>query len=244
MHIVNLIIFTSLYPLIFREYLYFDMNAVIYGFVGAVFFTGYHLTLSTAYQYESASTVYPVTTASPFFILIWSVIIFKENLTPSGIIGIVLTVIGAASLNGFDKGFLKLSKGVVFALLAAFCYSLGALVDKVGVQMSNMILYVYSLSVFITLFLFLYSRKNFSQAREKEGRWPVIIAGTIVFISFLSYRYGLTLIELSYASALRQVNAMFGVALGVIVFKEKLRFSKLAGTCIIVAGVILIRLGL
>jgi drug/metabolite transporter (DMT)-like permease len=125
-------------------------------------------------------------------------------------------------------------------------YSFGALVDKKGVSQGNFILYVYSMSFFMTLFLFLYSRRSGELTVsniKKDLKW-VFVAGVIVFASFTSYRYGLTMVELSYATALRQVNVMFGAVLGMTLFAEKMTVNKLLGTVIIMAGVVLIKIGM
>lgn len=246
MHFVNLIFFTALFPVFFREHMYLDKTAVIYGLIGGTFFTLYHLFLSTAYRYSDVSSIYPITTSSPFFILIWATLFLGEKLTFYGVTGIIITVLGGIMLNGTKGSRLKPTKGTVFALLAAFSYSFGALADKGGVSGGNMIFYTYCLCFFMTAYLAVYSlrhrpfRKEFVKAEKKY----FITAGVIVFLSFTSYRYGLTFMEVSYAAALRQVNAVFALVIGVMVFKEAFSLSKLTGTMIIVLGVILIRFGM
>ncbi|PLX66336.1 MAG: EamA family transporter [Denitrovibrio sp.] len=246
MHLVNISFFTILYPLIFREYMFFDLKVVLSAFLAALFFTGYHLAVSTSYRFADVSLVYPITTSSPFFILIWAVLFLQEDLTRVGVAGIVVTVFGTIILNKIKGEAIKLNKGVLYAFLAAFLYSFGALVDKKGVSQGNFILYVYSMSFFMTSFLYIFSRRSGELKYEnvrKDAKW-VILAGVIVFASFTSYRYGLTMVELSYATALRQVNVLFGAFFGLMLFSEKLTINKLLGTLIVMAGVILIRIGM
>lgn len=246
MHLVNISFFTVLYPIIFPEYLYFNGGVVFTAFIAALFFSGYHLAVSTSYRFADVSLVYPITTSSPFFILVWALLFLKEDLTIIGILGIILTILGTIVLNRVKGRGFTLGKGVLYAILAAFLYSFGALMDKKGVSQGNFILYVYSMSFFMTTFLFLYSRRSGELTFEKvkmDGKW-VILAGIIVFASFTSYRYGLTMIELSYATALRQVNVLFGAFFGMMLFGEKMTVNKAMGTIVIMAGVILIKLGM
>jgi len=246
MHLVNISFFTILYPIVFPEYLYFNGGVVITAFIAALFFSGYHLAVSTSYRFSDVSLVYPITTSSPLFILMWAMLFLDEDLTLVGIAGILLTILGTIVLNSIKGRGFKLGKGVLYALLAAFLYSFGALMDKKGVSQGNFILYVYSMSFFMTFFLFLYSRKSGELTIEKvrsDGKL-VILAGIIVFASFTSYRYGLTMIELSYATALRQVNVLFGALFGMLLFGEKLTVNKVLGTVVIMIGVMLIKLGL
>ncbi len=52
------------------------------------------------------------------------------------------------------------------------------------------------------------------------------------------------MVELSYATALRQVNVMFGAVLGMSIFSEKFTVNKLLGTLVIMIGVMLIKFGM
>jgi drug/metabolite transporter (DMT)-like permease len=60
--------------------------------------------------------------------------------------------------------------------------------------------------------------------------------------SFLSYRFGLKVTDVSYAASVRQVNALFGVLLGLIVFREPFGRYRLAAASLITAGVIVIKI--
>lgn len=246
MHLVNVTFFSILYPLFFSKYMYFNFPVVATAFVAALFFSGYHLSVSTSYRFSDVSLVYPITTSSPFFILIWAVLFLKEHLSAVGVSGIFLTVLGTIVLNRLRGTGVKFGKGAAYALLAAFLYSFGALMDKRGVSEGNFILYVYSMSVFMTFFLFIFSRRTgeltISNVR-KDAKW-VILAGVIVFASFTTYRYGLTMVEVSYATALRQVNVLFGALFGLMFFREKLTVNKILGTVMIMTGVILIKVGM
>lgn len=246
MHLVNLIFFTLMYPIFFRDYMYLDLRALMYGIIGALFFSLYHLLLSTAYRYSDVSSIYPVTTSSPLFIIIWATLFMGEQLTLFGILGIGVTVFGGIVLNGLDKLTQRPNKGMLFALGAAFAYSFGALADKAGVGTSNTVFYVYCLCFFMSLDLSIYGlrQKSFKMDFLRKEYKTVILAGIIVFFSFMSYRVGLAYMEVSYASALRQVNALFALMMGVLIFKEALTANKLIGTVIIVGGVVLIKFGM
>jgi len=246
MHLVNIVFFSALYPLVFKEYMYFSAPVVLSSFVAALFFTAYHLSVSTSYRYADVSLVYPITTSSPLFILLWASVFLDEKLSVTGVAGILVTVCGALVINKVKGEGIRFGRGVLYAFAAAFFYSIGALVDKQGVSQGNFVLYVYCMSFFMTFFLLIFSLKNnvlsFSNVRS-DLVW-VIIAGVIVFASFTTYRYGLSMVELSYATALRQVNVLFGAFMGIIFFKEKFTFYRLLGTLVIMSGVVLIRIGM
>ncbi|MEC9492307.1 EamA family transporter [Flexistipes sp.] len=243
MHFLNFCIMTFAYIVFFREYMFFDLRAVVLAFCAALFFTGYHLFLSTSYRYADASMVYPVTTSSPIWVVLWAAIFLHEKITLLGLLGIVITLVGVLIINSSKTSDIKLDKGIVFAFISAFFYSVGAIVDKVGVDVGNFILYVYSLTFFMTFFMYMYSARRFTNHLEHfKANIRYLLAGSIIlFMSFFVYRLGLIFVQVSYATALRQVNALFGVLLGVLFLKEKFSYKRLAGSIVIIVGMLILR---
>lgn len=246
MHIVNLSIFSLVYPFVFSDYLFFDTKTVVISFAASIFFSLYHICISTAYRYEDASKVYPVTVASPFFVLIWATLFLNESVGILGGLGISIIVVGVVVVNGSRSGIPKLNTGMLWALASTFFYSIGSVIDKVGVANINFPLYVYSLTLYMTLFVFLFSLRKSNQhmAHFKKNYKNLLFAGVIIFMSFLSYRLGLISTKVTYASALRQVSALFGVLLGTFFLKEVFKVNRLFGAGIIIVGAVLIRLAM
>lgn len=244
MHIINLIIFTSLYTIIFPEYFYFDIKTVTISFIASIFFSLYHICISTAYRFEEASRVYPITVASPFFVMLWASIFLNEKISINGLLGILIIMIGVLVVNGFKSGFSKFSVGMIWAFIAAFFYSIGSVIDKVGVGQINFPLYVYSLTLFMTFFVFIFS------LHKREDHWEhfknnykiLMVAGLVIFLSFLSFRLGLIAVKVTYASALRQVSSLFGVIMGVLILRESFKINRILGAVLIMVGAIIIRL--
>lgn len=246
MHVMNLIIFSIIYLIFFRKYIYYDFNAIKWAFIAAVFFSFYHLSLSTSYRFADVSLVYPITTSSPFLVAFLAYIFLGEKITFSGFVGILIVICGVVFINitrlkgSFD------SRGLFYALLAAFFYSLGAIVDKSGVGVQNFVLYVYALSFFMTSFLTVQSilsqRGHLEEFRRNVP--TMVISGVILFLSFLTYRYGLTFMKVSYASALRQVNALFGFFIAVYYLKERFSAKRMFGAILIFIGAILIKINI
>jgi len=243
MHFLNFCIMTFAYIVFFREYMFFDLQAIVFAFFSALFFTGYHLFLSTSYRYADASMVYPVTTSSPIWVALWATIFLHEKITLLGLLGIIITLIGVLIINSSKTSELKFDKGILFAFISAFFYSVGAIIDKLGVGVNNFILYVYSLTIFMTFFMYLYSARRFTNHLEhfKVNIRYLLVGSFILFLSFSVYRLGLIFVQVSYATALRQVNGLFGVLLGVLFLKEKFSYKRLAGSIVIVIGVLIIR---
>jgi drug/metabolite transporter (DMT)-like permease len=79
---------------------------------------------------------------------------------------------------------------------------------------------------------------------ELREHWGLILcSGPILMASFLTYRYGLNLSQVSYAVPVRQVSIVFGVLAGIFFLKESFGRIRLVSALFIMAGVALIRLG-
>ncbi len=243
MHFLNFCLMSFAFIIFFPDKLYFDVNALIFAFLSALFFTGYHLFLSTSYRYSDATLVYPITTSSPIWVTLWAVLFLGEKITFFGLLGILMTILGVFIMHSSKNSVGKLDAGVVYALLSAFFYSIGAVIDKVGVGTDNFILYIYLLTMFMTFFMYLYSVKKYSNhISHFKSNFLLLLSGSLVlFMSFTIYRVGLALIQVSYATAIRQVNVLFGFLLGIIFLKETFSVKRLVGSIIIFAGMLVIR---
>ncbi|KAA0257966.1 EamA family transporter [Deferribacter autotrophicus] len=244
MHLANFIIFSFAYVIFFRRYLYLDKITIFVAFIASTFFTFYHLFLSTAYNYDDISKLYPVTTVSPLFVTLWAVLFLKEKIDIVSFIGIIFIIFGVVIIGNIKNIKISRNKGIIYALLAAFAYSLGAIIDKLGVSSGNFILYVYTLTFFMTLYMFIFNRnyvKGNSADYFKKNVWKIFLGGGVLFFSFLTYRYGLKMVNVSYATALRQVNTIFGIFWGYVFFKEKITIYKIIGTVFIGAGVSILK---
>jgi len=219
------------------------------------FFSIYHACLTASYERVDVSLAYPLTTTGPLYIPLWAYLFLDERLSFLGMGGILVVFLGAyilqmqeLSRNGllFPLRNIRLH-GVLFALSAGAFYSVGAIVDKRGVTVADVFVYTYYLD--IALFLFLLANALLTTPpglflEEIRARWPRgIAAGLILFLSFITYRIGLQMAKVSYATSVRQVSALAGVVGGILLFGERFGRIRLLGAALIVLGIACIRLG-
>jgi drug/metabolite transporter (DMT)-like permease len=76
----------------------------------------------------------------------------------------------------------------------------------------------------------------------KEHWKSAVGMALILLASILTYRYGLKVTEVSYATSVRQVNALFGVLLGIFIFRERLGGLRVAAAGVMVVGVAVIKI--
>jgi drug/metabolite transporter (DMT)-like permease len=220
---------------------------------GAAFcFVLYHWFTGKAYREGDLSITYPLAQTSMLYVPIWGVLLLGEQLSTAGVTGILLIVAGAysiqlrrLSLGELLRPFRKLGdRSVQFALLAGLAYSVGAIIDKQGVNSYS----AYHFTYILVLFMFGYMSLNLLRpcyrgrvlAEWRNSRKLVLWSGPVMLGSFLTFRYGLQLSPVSYAVPLRQVSLLVGVLIGIFFLGESFGRMRLASTGFILAGVFFI----
>lgn len=229
---------------------------VVFFALGAGFFFAiYHVCLTASYDRVDVSLAYPLTTTGPLYIPLWAYIFLGERLSLLGGAGILVVFLGAYILQMREISWVGLSfpmrnirlPGVLLALSAGVFYSVGSIVDKRAVTVADVFVYTYYLD--IALFLFLGANALLSDARhrfveEVRAHWGRgIAAGFVLFLSFTTYRVGLQMAKVSYATSVRQASAIVGVIGGILIFRERFGRIRLFGAALIVLGVACIKLG-
>lgn len=234
---------------VYPEDLYFHKATFIYALLSSFFFALYQYLTSLSYKYADVSMVYPITTSSPFFIVIWAYFILHERVNATGFIGIFLILFGCYIMNMTrGRGNKSGLKGIILAFSAAFLYSFGAMADKMGVSNVNTGLYIMLMADFMALYSILFSvltsrKYGFFNSIKQLSDWKFILGGAaFLAASTVTYRMGLVDMQISYASALRQLSSLFGVLTGILFLKESYGRQRIIGCIIIIAGITLIRL--
>ncbi len=222
---------------------------------GGACFVLYHLLTGRAYRSGDLSLTYPLCQTSMVYVPIWGGLLIGERLTPIGVSGIALVVLGAYTvqmqrlgLGEILRPFRNLKDGSVRAALAAgFVYSFGAMLDKAGVQRYSPLYFTWMMVIVMLLLMtanLLRTRYRGQVAAEWRENWrKILLSGPIMMASFLTFRYGLKLAPMSYAVPVRQVSILVGVLIGVIFLGESFGRVRLASAALILAGAFLIRLG-
>ncbi|MBT1074974.1 EamA family transporter [Geobacter grbiciae] len=255
MFVASSSLFTLTIPFLPERFRWPDFSTLLLVSAGAVCFVLYHLFNGRAYRGGDLSVVYPLSQTSMVYVPIWGMSILGERLTMPGIVGIVLVILGAfsvqmerLSLDEFFRPFRNLGSSTVRnALTAGFIYSLGSIAEKVGVRDYTPLYFTYFL-VLIMLGLMSVNllRPCYRPLIVEEFRehWPLIlVSGPVMMASFLTFRYGLNLSPVSYAVPVRQVSILMGVLIGILFLGESCGRIRLGAALVILAGAIMIRLG-
>jgi drug/metabolite transporter (DMT)-like permease len=232
-------------------------SVLLFAALSAAFFTSYHLCAARAYAADDGdlSLSYPLTTLAPIFIPFWAYMLLGDTFTIKVIAGILIATVGSYCIqlkSGQERvRFRSLglgSEAVRFALFASFLYSFGAISDKIGVNQSGY--YIFSVWMMTMNFLYFTSvvlvnkrirRRAFHCYRHYPLR--VLLGGTLLFFSNISYRFGLEVTDVSYAAGVRQSATLFAVLMGVFMLKEPYGLFRFIAGFIIALGIVLIKIG-
>jgi drug/metabolite transporter (DMT)-like permease len=230
---------------------------LLFAALSAVFFTSYHFCAARAYAADEGdlSLSYPLTTLAPIFIPFWAYMLLGDTFTIKVIAGILIATVGTYCIQlKFAREqipFRSLGFGneaVRFALLASFLYSFGAISDKIGVNQSGY--YIFSVWMITMNFVYftsvvLLNKRIRRCALHCYRHYPlrVLLGGTLLFFSNISYRFGLEVTDVSYAAGVRQCATLFAVLMGVFLLKEPYGLFRFIAGLIIAAGIVLIKIG-
>jgi len=224
-------------------------SAVPYLAVSAVAETLYYVSLGRAYELGDLSVVYPLARSSPLFLTILAVAFLGERISAWGGAGIILILLGVYTihLKSFSTDDLLLplrslrERPSQLALLTALWTTAYSLSDKVGVTKVNPLIYAFWLEAFILVpmtMVIVYRRGWSAIAGEwRASRTQATVAGFLMRFGYVLVLVAMSLVQVSYILALRQLSVILGVAAGVLLLRERYGRMRLLSSAIMFVGV-------
>jgi uncharacterized membrane protein len=228
-----------------------ELNAVILvsGFIHFL----YWYFLAKTLENGDLSLVYPIMRSSPAVVLIFSITILGESVSPLGITGIVLVALGVYSIGMQYISLSELARPIramrhdratQFALLTLLTVAAYSLVDKVAVGQMNPVIFAFiypwvSLSLFTA---YIHKTKNSGDLRREWAlhKFPILICGVLSIFGYFLILMAFTIERVSYIVGLRQLSIVFAVLLGGHILKEKNKLIRISASLIIFLGAYLI----
>ena len=213
----------------------------------------YWFFLAKSLENGDLSLVYPIMRSSPALVLIFSVTLLGENVSASGVLGILLVAVGVYTIGMEKLSVSELSRPIRavrsdpatrFALLTLVSVAAYSLADKVAVARMHPTVFAY-VYPFVSLFLFSFyirkTKKNGEILREWTGnKAAILICGVLSIFGYFLILMAFTMERVSYIVGLRQLSIVFAVLLGGHFLKEGNRFVRIASSVVIFLGAYLI----
>jgi len=206
----------------------------------------YFFTLFKAYHLGDISVVYPIargvgitgTSLIAYFFL-------QEEISLIGGIGIFSICTGTLmfSLKNSRRG--NSIQAIIVAFLVGLTIIGYSVIDKLAVQQTNPIWYIFSMylatALLMTPYFLLKYRHELKSAWQQYKKYSIII-GCGSMGTYLIILFAFRLAQVSYIVATRELAVVFGALLGVKFLHEKLTLHKTICILFITLGLILIKL--
>ncbi len=217
-------------------------------FILAGFFLSLHFfSWIQSLEYTSVAASVIVVNSSPLWVIFLSFALFRETITSSQVIGLILCFIGiiliafgevpSQLLGSFQEGvFLAL-----FGALMVACYFIIGKQMRSRFNVSN-IAYTYFVNAYCTIFLFLYSlglSENVWIFPSSDMTWFLALAIGPSLLGHALYTYSMKKLSAQVVSLTVLGEAAGASILGFIFLSERLPFTTLLGGLFIGIGIIL-----
>ena len=254
--IVGLLLFTPLFSAYFHSTALDTPDCWLLIMISGLLHFAYWVFLTKALENGDLSLVYPITRSSPALVLLISMIVLNEDVSPGGAAGILLVAAGSYCINMHKLSLKALARPVVslstdraiqFALLTLLSVTAYSIVDKIAVATIHPVVFAY-LYPLISMLLFsryLGVRKNWHRMKTEwcSNRSAILICGVLSIFGYFLILVAFTVDRVSYIVGLRQLSIVFAVLLGGFALNEEHRAIRLTFALVVFAGTFLIATG-
>lgn len=219
-----------------------------YILTSAAIHIAYYIALTGAYKHGDLGLTYPLMRGTaPLLVALSAATLLGETLSPLSWVGVVGVSCGVLAL-GLSRHAIDSPRAVAFALANAVVIAMYTVVDALGARVSgNALQYVVALFVIdgwpFALIVFM-RRGGPVVWPYVRARWPVAAMGAAASLgSYGIALWAMTRAPVATVAALRETSVLFAALLGVWFLKEAFNLRRAAGTAVIVAGVMALRMG-
>lgn len=198
------------------------------------------------YRVTDLSVSYPVMRGTaPLLVALVSALFFHDAPGPGAMAGVATICAGILCI-GLPGRAVRAPGGMTFALLNAVVIASYTLVDGAGARLSqapaSYTLWIFLLQGIVMIGLTVPSRAG-DLARHVKSHWgAVTLGGCGTVISYGIVLWAMTLAPIAIIAALRETSILFGILISWLFLRERLTPARIAGACVLVLGVIMLRL--
>ncbi len=191
---------------------------------------------------EDLSLTTPWLGCIPIFVVVWSMLLYRELPDTMALIGILLVCIGAFTIN-LQGGRMKINKASVWMLLVSILLGFTTSVDKIAIGASSAI--TYSLIWTISSAVLMYGVAKTKTKRVMIVDKHLIIQAVLWVIEFLFQMLAVQSISQissgqTYVKTLNMLNIVITTVISSILFKERERRKRILSAVLIFVGAVIV----
>ena len=180
---------------------------------------------------------------APTFVMLFSILLFGEQMTKTKGIVLLMTFTGCILVTGILEGGAAFTwQGIVIGLAAGVGYALysifGTYAIRAGYGSLTISFYTFLLATIVISFL-VEPAAVVSQITEM-GQWPLAISFALLttVVPYLAYTKGLSGLPASKASVTATIEPVVAAVLGIVVFHESVSMLKITGIVLVLSSVV------
>ncbi|WP_317855800.1 DMT family transporter [Chakrabartyella piscis] len=182
---------------------------------------------------------------APTIIMIYSVVVLKEQMTKKKALVLAMTLVGCALVSEVWQSETVMSlEGLLTGLASGVGYALYSIIGTKVIQKgySSIAITTYTFLVAAIALLLVISPVELVQEISDKNAWLLLISFGLLttVVPFFCYTKGLVNLPASVASVTATIEPVVGALLGIFVLKESASFWKIVGIVCIVGGVVLL----
>lgn len=209
-------------------------------FFSYCYFTGMTMT--------SLSVICVLLYTAPVFVMLLSVLLFRERMTRSKLLALLLTFAGCCLVSGLGGETHLSGAALLLGLGSGFFYGLYSIFSRYAIQRGysswTITFYTFAFCSVACLFLSDWSAITSTVSADPTLLiWIVLLGLVTAFFPYVLYTRGLEQMESSRAAILASLEPAVATLLGVLVLHEPLTVSNAAGIVLVLGGIAVLSLG-
>lgn len=202
-----------------------------------------------ALKHIPAAIAYPLIRLNAVVVVVFSVLFFKDRLSASQILGIILAVAVMVILTRDNEGKQALygnkRRGLISVGIALLCGSIASISSKFAVLYTDKLAFMAASYAMATLFsLTIRNRLQTEPANpsHKDALLIGFVMGIINFAGYYSFLRALSTGPLSIIVSITGMYFMIAIILSVLIYREILTPLRILGISLSVVSIVLLRL--
>ena len=241
------LVFVGLYILLFNRSLFCVKWKDMWCFLGTGIVS--LLLFSTCYfsalNYTSLAVAAILLYTAPFFVMLMSLLLFKEKMNGKKVLALILAFSGCVLVSGVGGNETFSWIGILLGLGSGFFYALYSIFGRYAINRGygawTMTFYTFLFCSIGCAFLCDWSVIGTSFAADNSVAWWVLGLGFVTaFLPYVLYSIGLENMESSKASILASVEPVVSALFGVFVFHETLSVWGILGILMVLGAIVVL----
>ena len=209
------------------------------GLLSLMFFT---LAYFYSMTYNGVCVAVILLYTSPVFVMLFSLLLFKEKITSKKIIALVLTIAGCVLVSGIAGGQSIGLKGFILGICSGIGYALYSIFSRYALQRN------YN-SMTISFYTFLFCGLGCLPFADSGSMIVKLTPQSILLflglgficcvLPYLCYTKGLQYVENSKASIIVAVEPVIASFIGILVYHEEITVLKIIGVLLVLSAVVI-----